>query len=87
MIQEILQIAALFISSSKNGETAEAIFPPDFKSETHPSFEITFTCACVCTHVHTWRSGTIGSLFSQSSMWLLGIKLRPSGLVASALYH
>lgn len=53
----------------------------------HPFFEITFTCGCVCTHVQRWRSGTTRSLFSQSSMWLLGIKLRSPGLVARNLKH
>lgn len=38
-------------------------------------------------HVHIWRSEDNLGLFSPSHMCILGIELRPSGLVASAFAH
>jgi hypothetical protein len=63
-------------------------FPPP------PNFSFKFyVCVCVCVrarmHPHvmtcTWSQTTVGNQVSRSLLWVPGIELRPSGLVADAL--
>lgn len=59
---------------------------PSFKIVLHLLFCV-LGIMCMCYGTYRGQRTTYGSQFSPSTTWILGIKLKPSSLAASAFIH